>query len=96
MPVSGIAAYLAGQVSQLKDADITTQTQDAFAKIDALHSQNGKRTSQVIVAQIWFRSISDYNAVNTVGDTWICPASASVCLCMQSPMAHTITRAKCW
>ena len=44
--------HLAGQVSQLKDGDITAQSRDVFAKVDDLLDQAGTTRENLISVQI--------------------------------------------
>ena len=87
--IHGSTAYLAGQVSQLKDGDITAQCHDVFAKIDALLDQAGSDRSHVLSAQIWLKDMADYAGMNEVWDSWINPESPPVRACVQSPMAQS-------
>lgn len=79
--------YLAGQVSQLTEGDITAQSEDVFAKIDALLEQAGSGKSHVLSAQIWLADMNDYDAMNTAWDAWVNGVGAPVRACVESPMA---------
>jgi enamine deaminase RidA (YjgF/YER057c/UK114 family) len=59
-------AYLAGQVSQLTEGDITAQSQDVFDKIDTLLAKAGTDKGQLLSAQIWLADMADYDGTNQV------------------------------
>ncbi|MBX3686126.1 MAG: RidA family protein [Rhodocyclaceae bacterium] len=79
--------YLAGQVSQLADGDITAQSEDVFAKIDALLEQAGSDKNHMLSAQIWLADMDDYDAMNAAWDAWLSGVGAPVRACVESPMA---------
>ncbi|WP_247256944.1 RidA family protein [Pseudomonas moorei] len=80
-------AYLAGQVSQLTEGDITAQSQDVFDKIDTLLTKAGTDKGQLLSAQIWLADMADYDGMNQVWDAWLADAQAPVRVCVESPMA---------
>lgn len=79
--------YLAGQVSQLVEGDITAQSEDVFAKIDALLAQAGSDKNHVLSAQIWLADMGDYDGMNAAWDAWLSGVGAPVRACVESPMA---------
>ena len=81
-------AYLAGQVSQLKDGDITEQSKDVFAKVDALLKEANTESSRVLSVQIWLKTMDDYSGMNEVWDIWIDSENAPVRVCVEAPMAQ--------
>lgn len=70
----------AGQVADSLGADITTQSREAFAKIDQLLAEAGTDKTRVLSIQIWLTDLADYDAFNAVWDAWIVPG--------QSPARH--------
>ncbi|MDE1167810.1 MAG: RidA family protein [Pseudomonas sp.] len=80
-------AYLAGQVSQLSEGDISAQAQDVFDKIDALLAKAATHKGQLLSAQIWLADMADYAAMNQVWDAWLADVDAPVRVCVQAPMA---------
>lgn len=81
-------AYLAGQISQLKEGDITEQSNDVFAKVDALLEEVKTEVSRVLSVQIWLKTMDDYTGMNEVWDNWIDPNNAPVRVCVEAPMAQ--------
>ena len=66
--------HLAGQVSQLKDGDITAQSRDVFAKVDDLLDQAGTTRENLISVQIW--------------DEWVAPVTPPTRVCVEARMAQ--------
>lgn len=79
--------YLAGQVSQLIDADISAQAHDVLRKIDELLTRAGTDNSQLLSAQIWLKDMADYPAMNAIWDAWLEQVKAPVRVCVEAPMA---------
>ncbi|WP_299938220.1 RidA family protein [uncultured Nitratireductor sp.] len=79
--------YLAGQVSQLVEGDITAQSEDVFAKIDALLEEAGCSRDSIISAQIWLADMDDYAAMNEAWDKWLDGRAKPVRVCVEARMA---------
>ena len=81
-PPSGRLVYLAGQVAEDPNADITAQTQSVLAQIDRLLDEAGTDKTTILSATIYLASMSDYQAMNAVWDAWVAqgetPARATV------------------
>lgn len=86
--VHGKTIYFAGQVAEDLKADITTQTAQALAKIDALLADAGGERKNVVSATIWLRDISDFDAMNAVWDAWVDPDNPPTRCCGQVIMAN--------
>lgn len=75
-------AYLAGQVADDLDADLSGQTRETLAKIDALLAQAGTDKTRILTAQIWLASMADAAKMNAVWEAWmpegVAPARATV------------------
>ena len=75
-------AYLAGQVANDPKADLATQTQQVFDKIDALLASAGSDKSKILSATIYLPDMDDFAALNAAWEAWIpagqCPARATV------------------
>jgi enamine deaminase RidA (YjgF/YER057c/UK114 family) len=63
--------HFAGQVADDFGGDITSQTQEALARIDRLLGEAGSDRSRVISATIWLKTMADYAGMNAVWDGWI-------------------------
>jgi enamine deaminase RidA (YjgF/YER057c/UK114 family) len=74
--------YLAGQVPDTEDADITTQTREVLASIDALLARAGSDKSKILRAEIFLADLADFPGMNAVWDAWVpeghAPARATV------------------
>jgi len=63
--------YLAGQVADDPTQDVTGQTRQILAQIDALLAEAGTDKSRLLSANIWLADISTYAEMNRVWDAWI-------------------------
>ena len=74
--------YISGQVPDDGKADITVQTQQVLAKIDALLREAGSDKSKLLWAQIFLPDMQDFAGMNAVWEKWIVagqtPARATV------------------
>ena len=66
-------AYLAGQVADDPKADITGQTQQVLAQIDALLLEAGSDKTKILSATIYLPDIADFAAMNAVWERWVVP-----------------------
>ncbi|MBR9650381.1 RidA family protein [Thalassovita aquimarina] len=80
--------HLAGQVSQLKDADIREQSRDVFAKVDALLEQAGTTRDKMISVQIWLADMDDYAGMNAEWDDWVSGITPPTRVCVEARMAQ--------
>ena len=81
--------YLAGQVANDINADVTEQTRQVLAKIDALLETAGSDKSKLLWAQLWVTDMRNFSAMNEVWDAWIDPenppARAGLCSDLAAP-----------
>ncbi|MBP6122131.1 MULTISPECIES: RidA family protein [Providencia] len=75
--------YLSGQVPSDLTGDITKQTEEVFAKIDALLAASNSDKTRILSAQVWIKDINrDFAAFNAVWESWMpvenSPARAAV------------------
>ena len=70
--------YLAGQVASDINADISEQTRQVLAKIDALLATAGSSKSKLLWAQLWVTDMRNFAAMNEVWDGWIDPENPPV------------------
>jgi enamine deaminase RidA (YjgF/YER057c/UK114 family) len=66
-------AYLAGQVADDPKADVTGQTQQVLAQIDALLLEAGSDKTKILSATIYLPDIADFAAMNAVWEQWVVP-----------------------
>ncbi|MGH7003334.1 MAG: RidA family protein, partial [Alphaproteobacteria bacterium] len=62
--VHGDTVYVAGTVANDPNADAKGQTQQILAQIDALLAQGGSDKAQILWANVWVASMSDFAAMN--------------------------------
>ena len=71
MAVPGNTVYLAGQVAADASQDITGQTRQVLAAIDALLARAGSDKSRILMAQIFLPDLADFAAMNAVWEGWV-------------------------
>ncbi len=73
----------------LADSDVTQQTLQTLAKIDALLAEAGTSKSRLIEARIWLRDISkDFANMNAVWNAWISHDNKPTRVCTEARLAH--------
>jgi len=85
--IHGDTIYLAGQVAADPSADITVQTRQVLAKIDALLAEAGSDNGKILSAQIWLSSIGYFARMNEVWDAWIPEGQAPARACIEARLA---------
>jgi enamine deaminase RidA (YjgF/YER057c/UK114 family) len=71
MAVHNGVCYLAGQVAADGSADITGQTQQVLAAIDALLARAGTDKSKLLRVEIFITDLADFPAMNAVWEAWL-------------------------
>ncbi|MBL8655602.1 MAG: RidA family protein [Alphaproteobacteria bacterium] len=84
--------FLTGQVADDKSGDATVQTRQALAKVEAALSAAGSSKDKIVSAQIWLRSMDDYDAMNAVWDGWVVPGRTPVRCCGRVDLADPAYR----
>lgn len=87
MAVHNGVAYLAGQVAADGSQDITGQTRQVLAAIDALLERAGTDKSKVLMAQIFLADLADFPAMNAVWDAWVVPGRTPPRATVQAKLA---------
>jgi enamine deaminase RidA (YjgF/YER057c/UK114 family) len=90
--VYGDLVFLAGQVADDKDGDITKQTREALAKVDDMLSRAGTDKSRLLSVQIWLRTMDDFAAMNAVYDAWVVPGDTPTRCCGKVELADPAYR----
>ncbi|MBS35431.1 MAG: hypothetical protein CMO26_05840 [Thiotrichales bacterium] len=80
--------YLAGQVGDDLEADVTTQTEQTLAKIDKLLAECGTDKSKLLWAQLWVTDMRFFDAMNAVWDAWVSPGNPPVRAGLCSALAY--------
>ena len=77
--IHGDTLYLV-EVPLTADADITTQTREVLASLDASLAKAGSDKTRLLHVTLYLPSMADYDAMNAVWDAWV-------------PQGHTPARA---
>jgi enamine deaminase RidA (YjgF/YER057c/UK114 family) len=80
-------AYLAGQVADDPTADVTGQTQQVLAQIDALLAEAGTEKSKILSATIYLPDIADFAAMNAVWEKWVVPGQTPARATVEAKLA---------
>jgi enamine deaminase RidA (YjgF/YER057c/UK114 family) len=87
MAVHNGICYLAGQVAADGTQDITGQTRQVLAAIDALLARAGSDKSKLLMCQIFIRDLADFAAMNEVWEAWLPAAHAPPRATVQAHLA---------
>ncbi|MBB2484406.1 RidA family protein [Mitsuaria sp. WAJ17] len=71
MAVHNGVVYLAGQVASNASLDITGQTADVLAQIDALLARAGSDKTKILRAQIYIADVAEFAGMNAAWDAWV-------------------------
>jgi enamine deaminase RidA (YjgF/YER057c/UK114 family) len=71
MAVHNGICWLAGQVPADASQDITGQTQQVLAQVDALLARAGTDKRRIVMCQIFLADLADFPAMNAVWDAWV-------------------------
>lgn len=71
MAVHNGVAYLAGVVPDDATQDITGQTAQVLAAIDALLARAGTDKTRILMAKIFIADIADFPGMNVAWDAWV-------------------------
>lgn len=69
--ILGEIVFLAGQVPDDLTADITVQTQQVLANVDAVMAQLGGTKADIASVQVWLADMADFAGMNAVWDAWV-------------------------
>jgi enamine deaminase RidA (YjgF/YER057c/UK114 family) len=79
--------YLQGVVPSDPGLDITGQTKDVLAQIDALLETHGTDNTRLLQAHIWLKHIADREALNAVWSAWLPEGGAPARACVEAVLA---------
>lgn len=83
----GNTVYLV-EVPASLEADVTTQTQEVLASIEALLAKAGSDKSRLLLVTIYLKDMADYDAMNTVWDAWVPAGTAPARACLEARLSH--------
>jgi enamine deaminase RidA (YjgF/YER057c/UK114 family) len=79
--------YLAGITADDLSQDVSGQTKQVIAKIDALLEEHGTDKTRLLQAQIWLKDIRDRDAMNKLWVEWLGDAGRPARACVEANMA---------
>ncbi len=79
--------YLCGMTADDTSQDITGQTRQVLANIDAALEANGTDKTRLLQAQIWLKDIRDRDAMNVLWAEWLPEGGAPARACVEANMA---------
>jgi enamine deaminase RidA (YjgF/YER057c/UK114 family) len=85
--IHGDTVYLAGQVANNPDGDVVAQTKEVVGKIDALLAKAGTDKTKLLSAIVYLSDIRNFDAMNSVWDTWVAPGNPPARACVQALLA---------
>ncbi len=87
MAVHNGVCHLAGQVAADASQDISGQTRQVLAAIDALLARAGSDKSRLLMCQIFIADLSDFAAMNAVWESWVVPGHTPPRATVQAALA---------
>jgi enamine deaminase RidA (YjgF/YER057c/UK114 family) len=81
---SGVV-YLCGQVGN--GTNVTEQTQDCLARVDALLDEAGSSREHMLQAIILIADMADFDKMNAVWDAWVPQGAAPARACGEAKLA---------
>lgn len=87
MAVHNGVCYLAGQVAADGSQDITGQTRQVLAAIDALLARAGTDKRKILMCQIYVKDLADFPALNAVWEAWVPAGNAPPRATVQAHLA---------
>ncbi|WP_028312866.1 RidA family protein [Derxia gummosa] len=87
MTVFNGVAYLAGQVAADGSQDITGQTQQVLAQIDALLAEAGSDKSRLLQVVIYLKDLADFPKMNDVWSAWVAQGNTPPRATVQAELA---------
>jgi len=79
--------FTQGVVARDLEQDVTGQTRDVLAQIDAILEEHGTDNTRILQAQIWLKNIADREAMNVLWTAWLPEGMAPARACVQAEMA---------
>jgi enamine deaminase RidA (YjgF/YER057c/UK114 family) len=87
MAVHNGVCYLAGQVAADGSQDISGQTRQVLAGIDALLARAGTDKGKLLMVQIFIKDLADFPALNAVWEAWLPAGNAPPRATVQANLA---------
>jgi enamine deaminase RidA (YjgF/YER057c/UK114 family) len=87
MAVHNGVCYLAGQVPADATQDISGQTRQVLAAVDALLARAGTDKTRLLMVQIFIKDLAEFPAMNAVWDAWVPAGNAPPRATVQASLA---------
>ncbi len=85
--VNGDTVYISGTVASDTSADVSGQTRQILAKIEAVLAEAGSEKSKLLSATVWLADAASYDDMNAVWDAWVVAGSPPARACVESKLA---------
>jgi len=82
--------YLSGQVGE--GADITAQTVECLARVDALLAEAGSDREHILQAVVWLADMTDFAEMNLVWNAWVPEGFAPARACGEAKLAREVLK----
>ena len=79
--------YVQGVTASDLSKDVTGQTEEVLAGIDAILETHGTDKTRLLQAQVWLKDIRDRDALNKLWVGWLPANGAPVRACVEANMA---------
>lgn len=79
--------YTSGLVCNDQSGDITAQTKETLAKIDAALEKAGSDKDHVLMVNIWIADMKLFGEMNAVWDEWVSKENMPVRACVEAKLA---------
>lgn len=79
--------FIAGQVADDTTQDITGQTRQVLAQIDAILERAGSDKSRLLRTEIYLPDIGDFAAMNKVWEAWVTPGQTPARATVEAKLA---------
>ena len=79
--------YTQGVTANDLGKDISGQTEEVLAAIDAILETHGTDKTRLLQAQIWLKDIRDRDALNVLWSAWLPEGGAPARACVEANMA---------
>jgi enamine deaminase RidA (YjgF/YER057c/UK114 family) len=80
--------YLAGQIAEDTDQDITGQTREVLGHIDRLLEEANSDKASLLSVQIFLSDMSNFARMNAVWDTWVAEGNAPPRATVEAKLAN--------
>ena len=79
--------YTQGVTANDVSKDVSGQTEEVLATIDAILETHGTDKTRLLQAQIWLKDIRDRDALNVLWSAWLPEGGAPARACVEANMA---------